>query len=108
VAGRRPAARARRFYEEALSQAEQADFPLALEIEGVDQEIAVLRLRLRAVLKQRPEDLPLMLRGVGLLVRALAAKYRLPKADQDALAEAVADEIEGELWPKGGMHERGA
>jgi hypothetical protein len=105
VAGRRPAARARRFYEEALSQAEQADFPLALEIEGVDQEIAVLRLRLRAVLKHRPEDLPLMLRGVGLLVRALAAKYRLPKADQDAIAAALIAETEGDVWAKDGTND---
>jgi hypothetical protein len=105
---RRLPAKARRFYEEALTQAEQADFPVALEVEGIDQEIALLRLRLRGALQEHPEDLQLMLRGIALLVRALAAKYRLPKADQDALAEAVADEIEGELWPKGGVHERGA
>jgi hypothetical protein len=92
--------KARRFYERALSEAERADYPVALEVEGIDQEIAVLRLRLRAALAEHPEDLPLMLRGVTLLVRALAAKYRLPRADQDALAEAVAGEIEGELWPR--------
>ena len=49
--------KAKRFYEEALTQAERADFPVALDVEGVDQEIAVLRLRLRTALKNRPEDL---------------------------------------------------
>jgi hypothetical protein len=93
--------KAKRFYEKALTEAERHDFPVALEVEGVDQEIAVLRLRLRTALKERPEDLQLMLRGVVMLVQALAAKYRLPKADQDALADAVFGEIEGDTWPRG-------
>ena len=73
---------------------------MALEVEGVDQEIAVLRLRLRTALKERPDDLQLMLRGVVMLVQALAAKYRLPKADQEAIADAVISEIEGDAWPR--------
>jgi hypothetical protein len=39
-----------------------------------------------------------MLRGVVMLARALVAKYRLPKADQDAIAEALSLEIEGDVW----------
>jgi hypothetical protein len=86
------------FYEKALTQAEREDFPVALAVEGVDQEIAVLRLRLRTALEERPQDLPLMLRGIGLLVRALATKYRLPKEDQEAVADALAVETTDELW----------
>jgi hypothetical protein len=93
-----PVAEAKRVYEQALTEAEQADFPVALDVEGVDQEIAVLRLRLRTALEQHPEDLQLMLRGVVMLARALVAKYRLPKADQDAIAEALSLEIEGDVW----------
>jgi hypothetical protein len=98
--------KAKRFYEEALTQAEQTDFPVALDVEGVDQEIAVLRLRLRTALKNHPEDLQLMLRGVVMLAQALGAKYRLPKADQDAIAEALAGSIEGEVWARDGADER--
>jgi hypothetical protein len=96
-----PPTEAGRFYQQALTQAEQADFPVALEVEGVDQEIAVLRLRLRTALKKHPEDLQLMLRGVVMLARALAAKYRLPKADQEAVAEALLLETQGEIWARG-------
>ena len=105
VAKTRRAAKARRFYEQALTEAERADFPVALEVEGMDQEIAVLRLRLRSALEERPEDLPLMLRGIGVLVRMLAAKYRLPRADQDALSAAVTSEIEGDIWPRNGAND---
>ena len=100
VAQARSADRAKRFYVNALKTAERSDFPVALEVEGVDQEIAVLRLRLRTALKERPDDLQLMLRGVVMLVQALAAKYRLPKADQEAIADAVVAEIEGDAWPR--------
>lgn len=96
--------KAKRFYEKALTQAERHDFPVALEVEGVDQEIAVLRLRLRTALEDRPADLQLMLRGVVMLVQALGAKYRLPKADQDAILDAVSGEIEGDIWPRDGTN----
>ena len=92
--------RARRFYNEALNRAERYDFPVALEVEGVDQEIAVLRLKLREAMHKHPEDLQLMVHGITLLVRALSAKYRLPKADEDALVEAMADGIESDVWPR--------
>lgn len=92
--------KAMRFYEEALTQAERHAFRVALDVEGVDQEIAVLRLRLRTALQKHPEDLQLMLRGVVMLVQALGAKYRLPKADQDAILDAVSGEIEGDVWPR--------
>jgi hypothetical protein len=97
---------ARRFYVNALSQAEKADFNKALKVEGVDQEVAVLRLRLRTAIAEHPEDLELMVHGITLLVRALAAKYRLPAADADELAAAVISEIEGPLWPREDADER--
>jgi len=94
--------KAKRFYEEVLTRTERHDFRVALDVEGVDQEIAMLRLRLRAAMKEHPEDLQLMLRGVVMLVQALAAKYRLPKADQEALTAAVTSELESDIWPRDG------
>ena len=38
----------RGFYAEALSEAERADLGRGDEVEGVDEEIALLRLRLRS------------------------------------------------------------
>jgi hypothetical protein len=90
--------KAKRFYEMALTRAERADFPVALDVEGVDQEIAVLRLRLRTALEKQPEDMALMVRGITMLVRALAAKYRLPPEDAEAVLESLGGEIEGDMW----------
>ena len=79
----------RRFYETALSVAERADFPSALKVTGLDEEIAVLRLRLRSALRERPEDLALLFKGVELLVKVVAAHYRLPRQSAEEFQAAI-------------------
>jgi hypothetical protein len=92
---RRPPKLARDFYGSALNEAEQREFEAASEIEGIDGEIALLRLRLRDALQRHPEDLSLMLRGMALLVKAVAARYRLSKKDEANLSESLANVIRG-------------
>ncbi len=79
----------RAFYSEALSKAERVRLPEAREVEGLDEEIALLRVKLTSALKQQPENMPLMLRAVDLLVKAVAAKYRLSPKSKENLAEAI-------------------
>jgi hypothetical protein len=75
------------FYATALTKAERMRLPKAHEVEGVDEEIALLRVRLFQHAKDHPEQLELLLKGVTLLVRAVATKYRLsPKAKKDLTA----------------------
>jgi len=91
------------FYDEALSEAERAALPLARELQGLDEEIAVVRLRLRSALEQHPEDLKLMAKGVDLLVKALSVRYRLSKdekADLSAGIKGILGEIGGTLYPE--------
>jgi hypothetical protein len=83
------ARQAARFYAAVLSTAEAMDLPAALKVEGIDQEIATLRLRLRSLLRERPEDTTLMLRAMNTLARMVTAKYRLPTA-QEELREVMA------------------
>lgn len=77
------------FYQRALTEAEQGLFPEAREVEGLDEEIALLRVKLTSALREQPENMPLMLRGVDLLVKAVAARYRLSAKSQENLAEAI-------------------
>jgi hypothetical protein len=92
------------FYEKALSEAERLDLPEARQMEGLDEEIAVMRVRLKQALRERPEDMQLISRGLNLLVKAVAAKYRLsPKARKDLL-DSIAGVVEGigtVLYPEG-------
>ncbi len=85
----------RDFYESALVEAERDLLQDARKIDGLDEEIAVLRVKLRSAVKKRPDDLPLMLRGIGLLVKAVSARYRLSKQAEDDLADSLAGVIRG-------------
>ena len=83
----------RRFYEQALDEAETTELEGAKQVEGLDDEIALLRLRLRSLLSERPEDLTLMFKGVELLTKAVSARYRMSKGDKNELSESLATVI---------------
>lgn len=69
------------FYLEALSEAEQAALPEARDLSGIEEEIAVLRVRLRTAVHKEPEKVDLMLRGLTTLVRLTTARYGLSAKD---------------------------
>jgi len=81
----------RNFYAtEGMTEAERIELVEAHGIEGLEHEIALLRVRLKAAINDRPEDLKLLTHGVQTLVRAVAVQYRLsPKARKD-LADNLA------------------
>ena len=81
---------ARNFYRQALDQAERLDLEQAQEIEGLDDEIALMRVRLKRAVEQHPEDVQLLVKGLGILVRAVGARYRLSPKSRKDLAENLA------------------
>jgi hypothetical protein len=101
--GRTPV-RARNFYRRALDQAERLDLEQAQEIEGLDDEIALMRVRLKRAVEEHPEDVQLLVKGLDILVRAVGARYRLsPKSRRD-LAENLAatlNSLGDQLLPEG-------
>lgn len=82
------------FYEEALSQAEQVALSRARDVDGLDEEIALLRVRLRS-LADEPENLASFLKGMELLVKAVGARYRLSKKSEEDLMQSVMGVLEG-------------
>jgi hypothetical protein len=82
------------FYRSSLSEAERAAFDAALLVEGIDQEVAVLRTRLRQV-AGGDAGFALLLKGLAMLVRMLATKYRLAPAEQDQVFEAAEEMLAG-------------
>lgn len=92
------------FYASALSEAERVRLSRAQQMEGLDEEIALLRVRLGSLVAEQPENTELLLKGIGMLVRAVSAKYRLSPQAKDNLADAISNvlkEIGGALWPEG-------
>jgi hypothetical protein len=89
----------RGFYERAVDAAELAD---AREVEGLDEELSLMRTRLRELVRERPEEYELMLKGVALIVRTVAARYRMSprRADEfGARVSAVVEDLGAQMWP---------
>ena len=92
------------FYDQALDAAERVRLPRAREIEGLDEEIALLRVRLSRLVEEHPENMELLLKGIGMLVRAVGTRYRLsPRAEDDLYQNmlGVIKGIGGALHPEG-------
>lgn len=87
-AGRREAAD--NFYSDAVDRAERLDLERAGELEGLDDEIALMRVRLKRAVEERPEDMHLLVRGMDVLVRAVGARYRLSPKSRKDLADNLA------------------
>ncbi len=83
------------FYTRALGEAEKNLLPQARELEGLDEEIALLRVKLIQALREKPQDLELLLKGVGMLVRAVSTRYRLSKKGEEDLYQSVLGVLRG-------------
>ena len=53
-------ARKHGFYSRVLDEAEQLDFELATGVEGIDSEIALLKVKIKFILKNNPKNIKLI------------------------------------------------
>jgi hypothetical protein len=94
----------KRFYDNALDEDERRSLRSARRVEGLAEEIAVLRVKLRTAVAEHPEDIRLLTHGIDLLVKAVATQYRLsPKARKD-LADHITNVLNSlgdQLLPAG-------
>ena len=86
------------FYADRLSAEEQDALAAAAQLDGVDGEIAVLRILIRQVVSAG--DLEAARRGIDTLCRTLKARHALDEQATGRLAtsmERVLDSLGGEL-----------
>lgn len=90
----------RQFYASVVDEASLVE---AREVEGIDEELALLRVRLRTLIEERPQDYALMLRGVALIAKAVSARYRMSaksKADLASSLAAVLEQVGAQFYPE--------
>ena len=84
-----------RFYASVLAEAERTALEAARQLEGLDEEIALLRVKLQSALAERPDDHDLLLKSVSLLVRAVATRYRIAGPAQEDLYQSIVGVLKG-------------
>ena len=83
------AGRKRGFYSTALDEAEQLELEEAAGIDGLDDEIALLRVKLRTLAEEHPEQIELQLKAVNTLARLVSTRYNISAEQKKSLKQAV-------------------
>lgn len=86
--------RARSFYTRALSAADRAALEDAREVEGLADEVALLRVLIRRLLEEDGAEAPLVQSAMRLLVQTLVAQQRLSGRQAEGLGDAAARLLE--------------
>ena len=94
-------ARKHGFYSRMLDAAEEADYVLATEVEGIDDEIALLRVKIKSVLRHDPDNFKLVLQAVTTLSRLLATRLNIGKRDKKGLKDAIINVLKDVAVPLG-------
>lgn len=72
------------FYSKALDDAEKMDMEQASGVEGIDDEIALLRVKIKSLLEKDPENIMLILQATNTLAGLVRTRYNItPKQDKD-------------------------
>ena len=94
-------ARKHGFYSKVLDEAEQLDFELASGVEGIDDEIALLRVKIKSILEKDPENIRLIMQATSALERLVKTRFNISKEDKKGLKEAIANVLREVALPLG-------
>lgn len=83
-------ARKHGFYSRALTEAEKIELEEAGYVEGIDQEIALLRIKLRELVQNEPDRIDLHLEAANTIARLVKTRYQITKEQKRSLKEAIA------------------
>ena len=83
-------ARKHGFYSRSLDEAERLEMEEAGYVEGIDQEIALLRIKLRELVESHPDRIDLHLEAANTIARLVRTRYQISKEQKKSLKEAIA------------------
>ena len=94
-------ARKHGFYSMVLDEAEQLDFELASGVNGIDDEIALLRVKIKSILEKDPENVKLIMQATNTLARLMKTRYNITKEQKKGLKEAIGNVLRDVALPLG-------
>ena len=70
-------------------------------MEGIDEEIAILRVKLGEVIEKEPDRLDLHLEAANTIARLVRTRYNITKEQKKSLKEAIASVLTEIALPLG-------
>lgn len=94
-------AKTRGFYSRALDATEQLDFELAGDVHGIDDEITLLRVKIKALVEHDPENVQLLMKATTTLARLVTTRYNITREEKKKLGEAIGNVLKEIALPLG-------
>ena len=89
------------FYARVLDEAEKLDFELASGVDGIDDEIALLRVKIKSIMGDDPKNLKLLVEATNALERLIRTRYKITKEQRKGLKEAIGNVLKDIALPLG-------
>ena len=89
------------FYQKVLDEAERLDFELASGVNGIYDEIALLRVKIKSILGDDPKNIRLIVEATNALERLVRTKYKISKEQRKGLKEAIGNVLRDVALPLG-------
>jgi len=89
------------FYARVLDEAELLDFELAAGVNGIDDEIALLRVKIKSILGDDPKNIRLLVEATNALERLIKTRYKITKEQRKGLKEAIGNVLRDVALPLG-------
>ncbi|MBN1369850.1 MAG: hypothetical protein JW954_06405 [Dehalococcoidaceae bacterium] len=94
-------ARKHGFYARYLTHEEQLALQEATLVEGLDEEIALMRVKIQGILNYDPQNIELLSRGMTTLASLVRTRYNLGREDKQGLKEAISTVLKDVALPLG-------
>jgi hypothetical protein len=82
-------ARKHGFYSRVLDETQQLHLDQALEVEGLDEEIGILRVKLLSLIENHPDRIDLQVVTANTIARLIRTRYNVSKDQHRPLKQAI-------------------
>lgn len=89
------------FYDKVLIEAEKLSFEEMSEVEGIDEEITILRVKVKSLLASHKENMGVVMEATSLIGRLVRIRYELTRQQKIGLKEAIGNVLRDVAVPLG-------
>jgi hypothetical protein len=94
-------ARKHGFYAKVLNAAGKKDLKVASDVDGIDDEIALMRVKIKNVLEKDPENVKLIMEAITTLAGLLKTRFNITKEQQNSIRASLGKLIREVALPLG-------
>ena len=77
------------FYTRVLDEAQAMDFETAAGADGLDDEITLLRVKIKELIEKEPENVQLLMAATNILAKLVKTRYSMNKKQEKNLGQAI-------------------